>query len=411
MSVLYRGKKFKVKKVKGSGLHLNLNRKKIVDISQVIGLEELSDLIFLDLSENQITEISGLSNLKNLRTLLLSGNQITEIKGLDNLINLENLTLVRNQITKINGLNNLENLKRLELSFNNISELHGLEYLKNLEILLLFNNPVFGWIKENLGSFRLAKVAVKFCARKKGTELFNLEEVEKILALKEQQIMTAVHEKEYHNVMKILRDVHNEVKLDESTLFYKFLGEFLWKFPKLFEKKKFMNEYMAEIDYIVNKKQGFQLEVYVINNYCTYENEEVLSSFYGKIDSHNMEYEGRIHITNFRIFLFGKKDDTNKPIFLPFGGLIVGIVRDAMRAEGKRMMSKYGRGEDIPGFGYQFPLINVNKIYEGDKNFKVWCYVGSNTFKMKISPKQLKGENEKELSERIEYITSLIPLS
>lgn len=409
MFVTYQGKKFKVKNVKGSGLHLNLKGKKIEDISQISGLIELSDLVLLNLDENQITEISGLSNLKNLSTLSLSGNIITEIKGLDNLINLKNLRLERNQITEIKGLENLENLVRLELSHNDISELQGLENLTNLNVIFLFNNPVIDWIREDIGSFRLAQTVVKYCARKTGKEQFNLEETEQFLTLKKEEISIAVQEKKYHDVMKILRIIHNEVKLDDSTLYYKLFGEFLWKFPKLFEQKKFIIEYMAEIGNIVTAKQGFQMETYVINNYCSYENEAVLTSFYGKVESYTMEYEGRIHITNFRIFLFGRKEETNIPIFLPFGGLIVGIVREAMRLEGKRLMSKYRRGEDIPVFGYQFPLINVERKDVDDKYLKISCKVGSSHFKMKINPKQLKNENEKELSERIKYISSLIP--
>ena len=409
MSAMYKGKKFKVKNVKGSGMHLNLRGKKIEDITEISGLDELSDLVLLNLYENKITEISGLSNLKNLISLSISDNNITEIKGLENLINLKNLNLERNQISEIKGLENLENLNHLSLSNNNITELKGLENLSNLNNFYLFSNPIFDWIREDIGSFRLAQTAVKYCARKVGKDQFNLEEIEQFLTIKNEEITTAVQAKKYHDVTEILRKVYNEVKLDDPTLYYKFFGEFLWKFPKLFENKKFIIEYMAEINYIVTDKQGFQMETYIINNYCTYEGEEVLTSFFGKIEAYNMDYEGRIHLTNFRIFLFGRKDDVNKPIFVPFGGLIVQIVRDVMKSEGKRMMSKYGRGEDLPGFGYQFPLINVDKKDIDDIHLKIRCKVGSSNFKMKISPKQFKNENEKELSERIKHLASIIP--
>ena len=266
MSVTYKGKKFKVKKVKGSGLHLNLKKKKIEDISQISGLDELSDLVLLDLSENQITEISGLSNLKDLRVLSLSDNKITEIKGLENLINLKVLDLRRNQISEIKRLGNLTNLEQLTLSHNNISELKGLEDLTNLSFLALRYNPLFDWIEEELGFFSLAKTAVKYCARKTGKDRFNLEKVEKFLILKKEEISTLVQKEEYYKVMKILKEVYNEVKIDDSTLYYKFFGEFLWKFPHLFEKKKFVNEYMLELGYIFSDKQGFQMETYVINN-------------------------------------------------------------------------------------------------------------------------------------------------
>ena len=80
MSVTYKGKKFKVKNVKGSGLHLDLRRKKIDDISQISGLDELVDLVLLNLNENQITEISGvaiLSDLSNDRACASYKRQLT----------------------------------------------------------------------------------------------------------------------------------------------------------------------------------------------------------------------------------------------------------------------------------------------------------------------------------------------
>lgn len=415
MHVEYKGKKFKIKNVKGSGLHLDLRKKKIEDISQISGLDEFSDLVSLNLDENQITEITGLSNLRNLHFLSLSDNKIAEIKGLENLINLKNLDLGRNQISEIKGLENQTNLEQLNLTYNEISELKGLENLTNLNLVRLFHNPVFDWIEEELGTFGLAKTVVKYCARRTGKERLNLEEVENFITLKKEEISNTVQAKEYYKVMKILRGVHDEVKLDDSTLFFKFFGEFLWDFPKLFEQKKFVSEYMSEISYIFTEKQGFQMETYIINHYCTYQNEEVLTSFSGKIKSHQMIYEGRIHITGFRIFVFGKKEEqSNIPYFIPVGvGFIANIIKSAVlmgiKAEGKALLNKYGRVGDIPSFGYQFPLLNIvrNEVVD-DKCLKISCNLGNSSFNMKIYPKQLENEDRKELSERIKFISSII---
>lgn len=410
MSVEYKGKKFKVKSVKGSGLHLEIKGKKIEDISLIERLEEFPHLVSLNLAENQITEISGLSDLKSLRSLNLADNEITEIKGLENLIKLKNLNLEQNQISEIRGLENLENLNYLGLSYNNISELKGLENLTNLDTLYLFHNPVIDWIREDIGSFQLAKSAVKYCARKTGKTQFNLEEVDKFLSAKKQEISNAVQEKKYYELMKLLREVHNEVKIDDSTMYYKFFGEFLLEYPNLFEKKKFINEYMSEIDYIVSPKQGFNMETYVINNYCTYENEEIITSFYGKIKSHSMIYKGRIHITNFRIFTFGRKEEDNRKFIpIPFAGIVQDIVRMSVKSDGKMIMGKYGRAGKMPGFGYQLPLINIIKKEVEDEFLDVQCKITGTKFKMKIYPKQLKDENEHELSERIRHLSSILP--
>ncbi|MBA7584206.1 hypothetical protein ES708_26159 [subsurface metagenome] len=107
------------------------------DISQIEGLEKLTDLKRLDLFGNEIAEIKGLEKLINLEYLILEGNEIAEIKGLENLINLKGLILRSNKINEIKGLENLVNLIYLDLSENPISEIKGLENLVNLKYLIL----------------------------------------------------------------------------------------------------------------------------------------------------------------------------------------------------------------------------------------------------------------------------------
>ena len=54
-------------------------------ISEIKGLDNLTNLIYLDLKHNQIPEIKGLEHLQSLKRLNLMGNQISEIKGLESL--------------------------------------------------------------------------------------------------------------------------------------------------------------------------------------------------------------------------------------------------------------------------------------------------------------------------------------
>ncbi len=100
--------------------HLNLYNRGISDISEIEGLDKLTNLQALWLSENQIKEIKGLNKLKSLQALWLSGNQIKEITGLNKLKNLQLLYLGGNQITEIKGLNKLSSLQELELGGNRI---------------------------------------------------------------------------------------------------------------------------------------------------------------------------------------------------------------------------------------------------------------------------------------------------
>jgi len=124
--IRFRGSTYKVKRNA-----LKLSGKGIQDISELVGLENLTDLKALYLSGNQITEIKGLGSLKYLKILDLRHNKISEIKGLEN----------------------LELLQELYLDGNNITEIKGLENLFNLKVLSLSNNPIPKYTIEKLGGF------------------------------------------------------------------------------------------------------------------------------------------------------------------------------------------------------------------------------------------------------------------
>ncbi|MFX1443243.1 MAG: leucine-rich repeat domain-containing protein [Promethearchaeota archaeon] len=121
---------------------LNLQDLNINKISEIEGLQSLTDLKELNLTGNNISEINNLENLANLKKLNLSGNYITEIKGLDSLKQLNHLYLQNNNIAEIKGLNNLKNLHFLNLENNNITEIKNLHHNVNLTTLYLNNNEI-----------------------------------------------------------------------------------------------------------------------------------------------------------------------------------------------------------------------------------------------------------------------------
>ncbi|MBU3110993.1 YARHG domain-containing protein [Clostridium lacusfryxellense] len=81
-----------------------------------------------------ITNLSGIENLTNLTLLNLSNNQITNIEPLIGLTKLTDLALVNNKITNIEPLKELANLNSLELDNNKIKDYSPISgYYKNLE--------------------------------------------------------------------------------------------------------------------------------------------------------------------------------------------------------------------------------------------------------------------------------------
>ena len=102
------------------------------------GLESLTNLRRLDLSNNSIENVSGLETLSKLEILNLENNNIKVIEGFDNLRSLKQLYLFSNQISQINSFNVSQTLTRVSLSgnpiYNEVRYLPGkttVEKLKN----------------------------------------------------------------------------------------------------------------------------------------------------------------------------------------------------------------------------------------------------------------------------------------
>lgn len=115
------------------------NGNQLEDISPLSSLITLEVLI---LDANRINNLDALSNLINLEELYLIQNCITDITGIQDLINLRILVLSTNEIEDISPLQNLVNLTWLELGLNKIQNIDVLENLTNLYMLGLDNNNI-----------------------------------------------------------------------------------------------------------------------------------------------------------------------------------------------------------------------------------------------------------------------------
>ena len=119
---------------------LSIFRKQLTDVK---GLEKLTKLKTLGLSDNQLTDVTGLEKLTKLTGLWLAGNQLTELpKGLEKLTQLTRLNLPGNKLTDVKGLEKLTQLTWLELGSNQMTDVKGLENLTQLTYLGLFNNQL-----------------------------------------------------------------------------------------------------------------------------------------------------------------------------------------------------------------------------------------------------------------------------
>ncbi len=111
-------------------------------LTNVTGLEKLDQLEYLDLSNNNLTDVTGLETLTQLETLYLRDNKLTELKGLEKLAKLKLLWPSGNQLTDVKGLEKLTQLKKLRLNHNQLTDVKGLEKLTKLEVLHLEHNKL-----------------------------------------------------------------------------------------------------------------------------------------------------------------------------------------------------------------------------------------------------------------------------
>lgn len=111
-------------------------------IQDISGIENLTNLQFLDLSQSKISDISELKSLTKLQTLLLSDNEISDISPLQNLTDLKRLDLDYNRISDITPLQYLSDLNELSLKNNRITNITKLKWLTNLKTLYLSQNQI-----------------------------------------------------------------------------------------------------------------------------------------------------------------------------------------------------------------------------------------------------------------------------
>jgi Leucine-rich repeat (LRR) protein len=111
------------------------------EISELSGIENLTQLAELKLDENRLVDISILFQLTRIRNLSLNKNQIKDISPLSPLVNLEKLSLDSNRIEDISPLSPLVNLEKLSLDRNRFTSISPLSKLSNLTELYIQENP------------------------------------------------------------------------------------------------------------------------------------------------------------------------------------------------------------------------------------------------------------------------------
>ncbi len=111
-------------------------------ITDITPLRRLTNLVELYVGNNQVRDIAPLTDMTKLKALQMSNNQISDISPLANLTQLYELGLANNQITDISPLAKLTQLQDLVLAKNQITNTRPLMGLVNLKNLSIWGNPI-----------------------------------------------------------------------------------------------------------------------------------------------------------------------------------------------------------------------------------------------------------------------------
>ncbi|KAK9385487.1 hypothetical protein V1515DRAFT_608231 [Lipomyces mesembrius] len=115
------------------------------NFSELTAFGFLSNLQYLDLSNNQMETLDGMSRLVHLREIIVDNNVLVNIDGIMQLDGLLRLSVRGNKLETLNLRNsNLARLEDLDISSNKLRDISSLERLKNLMFLNLDDNLLSG---------------------------------------------------------------------------------------------------------------------------------------------------------------------------------------------------------------------------------------------------------------------------
>lgn len=192
-------------------------------LQSVDGVEEMTKLTNLDLSNNGIVNIEGLNNLINLTTLYLNNNEIIEFPSINQLDQLETLDISNNNISILgDDLSGLTALKTLNAANNQICDISALDDLIRLETLNLSSNnlgclgvsPNFDSLENapNLTELRLDHNGLTSIAGLEGRDI-SLE----ILYLNDNELTTLSPIAEYTNIVELYIQNNNIIEIDDLS--------------------------------------------------------------------------------------------------------------------------------------------------------------------------------------------------
>ena len=220
------------------------------NFSEYHGIEILSKIDYLHLSNQKLKKIPDLTLLTNLRILDIAGvryipyeerAQFSNFEAIPQIDRLEELYIQNNNFTSLKGIEKYKNLRFLNIGGNQITSLDGIEALNKLEVLLCYQNniqdltPILNLpklkfiiaLENQIHQFHFIQKPLKLVELDLGGDyLENIDEISKITTLRYLYL--------YRNRIK---DISKVIKLKNLILLNVFRNE-ITELPELSFRKK-----------------------------------------------------------------------------------------------------------------------------------------------------------------------------
>ena len=197
-----------------------------------------------------------------------------------------------------------------------------------------------------------------------------MSDIKEFLGEKKNEIINLYQNQSVKGIFNVYKDVID--RINNVSTFYEFFAETFLIDPDFYMEKVF-KLYNQNITNILTLESVFDLETFVLQNHCFYEDEKMKAIFPGQIMIGVMKptgkIVGRIYLTNFRIILAGSIKGKGIPMVTTSLGAYL-FNKSIHKSIMKKMQSIISKStsSELPCFGYQYPFFGVQEIASGKKS-------------------------------------------
>lgn len=226
----------------------------------------------------------------------------------------------------------------------------------------------------------------------------NLDKIKK-------EVLDFMSKGDYMKPSKLLNATFRSIDKTDIPRFGDLLGELARKYPEMFIEQIYI-AFQYQLRRYKEKEILYELDKYIIENYCLMEGEILVDSFYGSLrETYNHINNGRIFLTNFRVIASGFPLPTGTTSSIgpqTFSQIKKDMIHGATGAALRKSMNKNIKDLNIIPYGYYYPIHNAYRIKRGKSavSYKV-------NMKVYITPGKMK-ENRARKEEILSNIEKIL---